>query len=725
MVAQQVGGKATRDALFLSSFAATELPKVMAAAALVSFAAVTSLARLMTRYGPVKVIPAAFLLNGVLFGLEFAFAAGAPKWVAVGVYLHLAVLGSAVISGFWSVVNERFDPHTAKHVMGRIAGGATFGGVVGGIAAERVASMLSMHALLLLLAAMNALVAFGVRIVGAGRDGQARVRPEPDRSSFATLSGTPYLRDMALLVGLVAVSSAAIDYVFKAEAATVVARGEAMLSFFAVFYTATSVLTFVVQSLITRRALDRLGLGPTVAILPGAIVVAGVAGAVFTRAVTTTLLRGLSSVLENSLFRSSYELLYTPVAPRDKRATKAIIDVAFDRVGTTLGSGLVLSVLFLGPRSANRWLLAGAVVIAGGALWIALRLHRGYVGALVRNLRSGALRLDEADVLDMTTRRTLAETAQTIDRDELLRQIDKRDWATAVPTGAHAVARPALGASGEGPAPPSGDESVVSAVADLVSRDPHRAHPVLVARPFDPSLTAFVIPLLADNELARPAIAALKGVGSQATGQLVDALLDPRRPSVVRRRLATVLKSVPNQRAERGLLRALSDECFDVRSRAAEALSAIQQRVDALAVSEQEILDVVRWELGRELPPGLPDAVAEEREDWSPLLHEVVRRRLRRHLEHVFILLSLVLDREALTLSLKALFGTDERLQGTALEYLDNVLPPDIREKVWARLALAPAAERPKRPKRTIVEELLRSSEALEIDLERLRAQSM
>ncbi|MCB9598719.1 MAG: hypothetical protein H6719_38745 [Sandaracinaceae bacterium] len=52
--------------------------------------------------------------------------------------LQPAVFGALVISGFWSVVNERFDPHSAKQMIGRIGTGATFGGVAGGLLAAFV-----------------------------------------------------------------------------------------------------------------------------------------------------------------------------------------------------------------------------------------------------------------------------------------------------------------------------------------------------------------------------------------------------------------------------------------------------------------------------------------------------------------------------------------------------------------------------------------------------------
>ena len=45
------------------------------------------------------------------------------------------------------------------------------------------------------------------------------------------------------------------------------------------------------------------------------------------------------------MFRSGYELLYTPVLPEKKRPTKTIIDVGGERLGATAGGGLVFVVL--------------------------------------------------------------------------------------------------------------------------------------------------------------------------------------------------------------------------------------------------------------------------------------------------------------------------------------------------------------------------------------------
>src|SRR6478609_3717069 len=96
MLAHQVAAKALRDTAFLTEWPATALP-------------------LMT------VGTAAF--TGVL----------------VPIFSKLLVL----LSGFWSLIAERFDPAGARASFGRISAAGTAGGIAGSIVAERIASAIA------------------------------------------------------------------------------------------------------------------------------------------------------------------------------------------------------------------------------------------------------------------------------------------------------------------------------------------------------------------------------------------------------------------------------------------------------------------------------------------------------------------------------------------------------------------------------------------------------
>jgi hypothetical protein len=76
-------------------------------------------------------------------------------------------------------------------------------------------------------------------------------------------------------------------------------------------------------------------------------------------------------------------------------------------------------------------------------------------------------------------------------------------------------------------------------------------------------------------------------------------------------------------------------------------------------------------------------------------------------IEHTLRLLGLVFDREAFRLARSALDSVDLELRGTALEYLDNVLPGGIKATL---LALVPArSAKSERVNQELIDELRRS----------------
>jgi hypothetical protein len=104
-----------------------------------------------------------------------------------------------------------------------------------------------------------------------------------------------------------------------------------------------------------------------------------------------------------------------------------------------------------------------------------------------------------------------------------------------------------------------------------------------------------------------------------------------------------------------------------------------------------------------------------------PLVDDFVRDRAGQSLAHVFSLLSLVLPREPLQVAFRSLHTEDKYLQGTALEYLESVLPPAIRQPLWPYLEDRRPVARTTRPREEVLAELLRSNESVLINLEELK----
>ncbi len=721
MIAFQTAGKATRDALFLSTFAPTALPTMVIVAAVTSVLLAYATSRLLLRSEPARLMPIAFAGSAALLMVEWALVPVVRPLVAVVLYLHFAGLGAVLISGFWSVVNERFDPHTAKRYVARIATGGTVGGVAGGVLAARVADTLSVDAMLPILAVLHLACAWLVLALGRGAQAETgAASSEAPLAGLRIIGRTPYLRALVAVVLLTTVGEGLLDYVFKAGAAAASGGGEALLALFAWFYTGIAIVAVLVQMTAARLALRRLGVARTIGALPLSVVFGG-AGALALPGLPSILLaRGGEAVVRNGLYRAGYELLFAPLPPHEKRATKALLDVGAVRLGDIVGAALVQIVLLV-PRDPSAVLIAGAMVLSVGAAAVAFRLQQGYQGALERSLLYRAKQLDLAEAEDLATRTALLHTAGVLQTG--LGDTTSGVLAARTPAPPHPSAPATVAATGP---PATLDPDTARAVA-LRSRDAERVRAALGAGPLPRTLVPHAVPLLAWDEVAQDAVAALRGVAPQAVGQLLDHLLDPDEEFAVRRRLPLVLAACPTQRAVDGLLTALGDARFEVRYRTGRTLSRLTQLAPSLRVDpgvvRAAVLREVQVDRGVWESQRLLDAATDD-DAWSPVMDDLLRDRADRSLEHVFTVLALVYPRQPLKVAFRGLHTEDQLLRGTALEYLEASLPDDIRRALWPFLRDQRRARGQPRPSDAVLQELLASNASIALNLEALRRRS-
>jgi AAA family ATP:ADP antiporter len=699
MVAQVVIGKATRDALFLSNFPVARLPIALLAGAIMSAAVVRLTTHLVARYGPARVLPTAFAVQGALVLLEWALSTRFERQIAIVFYVHMVAASAPIVSVFWSVVSEAFDPHTARQVVGRIGAGATLGGVLGGAMAWGASRVTTVPTMLGVMAVLSGVGAWGAgALARATRDSRVgSAATVPRASGLTALRQTPYLRLLAILVLLGALMQSLLDYALGAEATATYGGGARLLAFFAIFQTAIGVLSFLVQLSANRFALDRLGIGGTMALLPGGVVALGALALGAPSLVTVALQRGAEALLRASLFRSAYEVLFTPIAPALKRPTKTMIDVSFDRVGLMAGSALTLGLIALLPHEAVRAVIFVTVVTAATQLVVAYRLHHGYIGTLTERLRSGVLVLDAASIVDATTRRTLSQTMESLDRPTLLAQIEAlraRGDTRAAPAPELIPEHPDLEAG------PSDD--LVRALADLrspnataIRRGLRRPHEELLP------LAIPILELLARDDVARDAALALAPLVLRIVGAIVDVVLDPRRPTSARRRAARLLGAVSSQRAASALELALDAEGLDVRYTCGRVLVVMREKAAELRFDPEAALARARHEL---------ETASEG------------RARDARKLEHAFNVLSLTFPREAMQLAYGAVVGHDPFLRGVALEYLDAVLPADLCAVLTSRLdPTTPQKATAPRSSSSVLDDLLQSKETIRMNLDEIR----
>jgi hypothetical protein len=305
------------------------------------------------------------------------------------------------------------------------------------------------------------------------------------------------------------------------------------------------------------------------------------------------------------------------------------------------------------------------MVCGAAGLLVARRLTGGYAQALEKSLIDRAVELELSEIADRTTRTTLLRTLRASD-------------LSAVESAASASLPSA--------APVAADDPEIAMIVTLRSGDRHRIRSLLRRdESLQGALVPYVIPLLARDDVSHEAIRALRSVAEEHVGALVDALTDPNQPFAVRRRLARVFSVCVSQRAADGLMLGLEDLRFEVRYRCGRSLLALVQKNPSVRVDQGRVFALIHKEVA--VNQGVWNArrlldATDEGDDKAFLAAED-NAQASQSLGHVFTLLALVLPAEPLRVAFRGLHSDDQRLRGTALEYLESVLPRDVRDLLW------------------------------------------
>jgi hypothetical protein len=691
VVAAFLAAKAARDAILLSEFPVTKLPLFVGLSAVLALPVIVVAGKLMTRHGPHKLVPAMNAVSAAIAAGEYFLFRVHPHHSAVFVFFHLNISSAVLVSGFWSLINERFDVTTAKRHIGRIGMGATLGGILGGVVAERTGAYFAPETILLVLAGMQGLSAILLWVLGHGAALKEITQVETSTwSALGSVAKSQLLRNAGLVVVATAVGAGALDYVFKADIVQGGSRAD-LLRALAVFYTVTNIITAIVQVVLCGPALSLLGVPRTVSTLPVAVTGFSVLALFMRIPMVATIARGAELVTRNSLYRAGYELLYAPLPPEQKRPTKIVLDVGADKLGDIISAQLVGAVLWIAVDDRT-----GLLILASIAGAISLAISLGIPRSYRRSLEAGLM--EKANELPEAVEGNLHEP-----------------WVSL-------TAMPAFGHPGDAvplrmrrrrrppPAPKVSTDTAVDIIRQLRSNQPAKIIAVL-AQPLPAEALPAAIELVgAENDtIAVAATNALRAVAPRCTGALIDVLLDPQRPERLRRRMPAIIAAGQPELAVWGLWRGLRDTSFEVRCRSSIGLAMLAGDGPLTSVTTEEVFEHVRRELHV------------DREEWKArtlavdAVIDAGDAELDVGLAHIFRVLGLALPAEPLRVALRAAKTDDPALRGMALEYLESILPPDVRAQLW------PLLDEVAHEAQEAVERPLPSEERQKDVLERLR----
>jgi len=440
-----------RNALFLKQYGAYALVYVYAAVPLVLSLFVPVYARVAARFGPRPVAVASlvfFSSNVVLFWYAFRFHAaaigvrGSLAWYLPGAfYVWVNCFGVIAPVQAWSFANLLFDTRQARRLFGLIAVGASLGSIGAGLLARvlvrpiggAVNLLLVLAGLILSAAVIVAVAYMQLHIGGPVRHSKPPKHPLAD--SLQRIAGTPYLRLMAAMVFVAAVTTQWITFQLNLVASQKFVDADALVRFFGSFNFVLGTVSFVLQLALVGPALRRFGLGVTILVLPVALATGSFIMVLWPVALSAVLLTSsLDQGLRFSLDKATYELLYLPLAPAQRSQIKAAIDIVVSRVADAVGAvllGIATEgfLVFHGFRFGVRGTAALNLAFLVSWIPIATRLRGEYVRTIQSSIHRHRIASEHApDVpLDRNAASMLAEKIVSADPADVRYALDWLD----------------------------------------------------------------------------------------------------------------------------------------------------------------------------------------------------------------------------------------------------------------------------------------------------------
>ncbi|HKX11863.1 MAG TPA: Npt1/Npt2 family nucleotide transporter, partial [bacterium] len=600
------------------------------------------------------------------------------------------------------VVSEHFPLRGAKRLYGVISGGGTAGALVVGTALNPLTKTVPVFGLLPLVMAL--LFLFWLTLwflpkVKETRETSSDKKKPSLLEQMQLVWNSPHLYAIAVLVLMATLGSQLLDFQFKEFVKEGLKDKQAMAGFFGAFYGWTGGIALLLQVFLTSRLLSKLGVGWTMAILPIILLAGGACLLLFPGFYLATGFRGLDNSWRKSVHRSAMEVLYVPIPSLLRRKTKTFIDSVVDSTSEGLAALLVFLIVTWGGIP-SRYLSIIILGAAGIFLFQALKMDRRYYQTLVQRLKEGE---DEAAALHAEERRygqdLLDASFSSVD---LQKSLEKRGIVFQAAPSKRSPEPPASPAPGGG----GGDGPSI-----LSSNDDNKIRQALESETgWEPTHIPSLIRLMVRDQLYPQAARILVKLGEASLEPLTQSLNDENGDFVIRRRIPQILAKLDSTKAEEALLDALLIERFEVRYRAAIALmKRCQSKLKQLPPEERKerIWKAIRFEVNHEKPVWemqqiLDELSEEERDDFPP--HLEARGELS--LEHVFRMLALIFEGRLIRTAYQGLQLDDEKLKSFALEYLEQILPDDVQEKLW--LFIGDVSESKKRKSQRPLEEVAR-----------------
>jgi AAA family ATP:ADP antiporter len=291
----------------------------------------------------------------------------------VGLFIGISVLNLFIISVFWSLMADAYDEASARKMYGIIAAGGTAGAIAGPALTAVLAPHIGPTNLLPISALFLGIAAILSSLIRRRADAPPQQRIGGNIFAGVKLAlASPRLRRIALIVICYTTVSTIIYFEQTNIVRNAISDSGQRTRFFALLDLTNNTLTVVVQLLITRQVLTRLGLRAALTAAPALIGTGLAVLAFFPRLALIAVLQVIHRVGEHGFTRPGREVLYTVVDPEERYKAKNFIDTFVYRGNDALVAWIIGALHTLGAGISSIAAIGVAVAVGWAANGYAL-----------------------------------------------------------------------------------------------------------------------------------------------------------------------------------------------------------------------------------------------------------------------------------------------------------------------------------------------------------------
>jgi ATP:ADP antiporter, AAA family len=337
-----------------------------------------------------------FILNIALFYAGFRWTQAGdsdPVWIARSFFVWISLFNLFVVSVFWSFMADIYSQEQSRRLFGIISAGGSTGAFLGPLITSVVVVPIGFENLLPLSAGLLVFAVYCVHRLR--RWSRQQHLPDPARSLEAApalggsalggiklVATTPYLAAIAVAMVCSNFLGGAM-YMYMAELVSgAFPDTDSHTRVFALIDASSNTLSFIGQLLIVKLAVQRLGIGLTLALLPLVSIVGFALLAANPVFMVIALFQVVRRGLAYGMTKPASDMLYSVVSREAKYKAKNFVETAVWRGGDVLSTWTIRSLSGIGLTGVSLVCIPIAAVWGALALWIGRdyrRRDRSYV----------------------------------------------------------------------------------------------------------------------------------------------------------------------------------------------------------------------------------------------------------------------------------------------------------------------------------------------------------